>query len=58
MEVFEVVPGLYIGTRLAETADYDSLGVEVIIDLEDWTGLGLGPVGPTREGIRELPDGG
>jgi hypothetical protein len=40
MEVFEVVPGLYIGTRLAETADYDSLGVEVIIDLEDWTGLG------------------
>jgi len=36
MEVFEVVPGLFIGTRLAETADYDSLGVDVVIDLEDW----------------------
>jgi hypothetical protein len=36
MEVFEVVPGLSIGTRLAETADYDSLGVDVVIDLEDW----------------------
>jgi hypothetical protein len=24
MEVFEVVPGLSIRTRLAETADYDS----------------------------------
>jgi hypothetical protein len=29
MEVFEVVPGLSIGTRLAETADYNSLGVDV-----------------------------
>lgn len=36
MEVFEVVPGLSIGTRLAETADFDSLGVDVVIDLEDW----------------------
>jgi hypothetical protein len=36
MEVFEVVPGLSIGTRLAETADYDSLGVDVVIDLEEW----------------------
>jgi hypothetical protein len=38
MEVFEVVPGLSIGTRLAETADYDSLGVDVVIDLEEWDG--------------------
>ena len=36
MEVFEVAPGLSIGTRLAETADYDSLGADVMVDLEDW----------------------
>jgi Dual specificity phosphatase, catalytic domain len=44
MEVFEVVPGLSIGTRLAETADYDSLGVEVVIDLEDWDWAWVPPV--------------
>jgi dual specificity protein phosphatase-like protein len=41
MEVFEVVPGLYISTRLAEASAYSTLGVDAIVDLEDrefsWT---------------------
>jgi protein-tyrosine phosphatase len=36
MEVFEVVPGLFLATRLAEKAEYATLGVDVIVDLEDW----------------------
>lgn len=36
MEVFEVVPGLFLATRLAETAAYATLGVDVIVDLEHW----------------------
>jgi protein-tyrosine phosphatase len=36
MEVFEVVPGLFISTRLARDAEYGTLGVDVIVDLEDW----------------------
>jgi hypothetical protein len=44
MKVFEVVPGLFIGTRLAETVDNDSFGVDVVIGLG--LGLGMGPIGP------------
>lgn len=36
MEVFQVVPGLFISTRLAQDAEYRTLGVDVIVDLEDW----------------------
>jgi hypothetical protein len=36
MEVFEVVSGLYISTRLAQDAEYGTLGVDVIVDLEEW----------------------
>jgi hypothetical protein len=36
MQIFEVVPGLLIGTRLAADADYRSLGLDAIVDLEDW----------------------
>jgi hypothetical protein len=36
MELFEVVPRLLIGTRLASGTDYATLGVDVIVDLEDW----------------------
>jgi protein-tyrosine phosphatase len=36
MRVTEVVPGLLIGTRLVPPAAYESLGVDAIIDLEDW----------------------
>ena len=36
MEVFEVVPGLLIATRLAAGTEYRTLGVDVIVDLEDW----------------------
>jgi protein-tyrosine phosphatase len=36
MELFEVVPHLLIGTRLASGTDYATLGVDVIVDLEDW----------------------
>jgi hypothetical protein len=36
MQVFEVLPGLLIGTRLDATTEYETLGVDVIVDLEDW----------------------
>jgi protein-tyrosine phosphatase len=36
MEIFEVVPGLFVSTRLAQDAEYGTLGVDVIVDLEDW----------------------
>jgi protein-tyrosine phosphatase len=36
MEVFEVVPGLLIGTRLAAGTEYRILEVDAIVDLEDW----------------------
>jgi protein-tyrosine phosphatase len=36
MEVIEVVPGLSIGTKLVPPADYDSLGIDAIVDLEAW----------------------
>ena len=34
--MFEVVPGLFLATRLEERADFATLGVDVIVDLEDW----------------------
>jgi protein-tyrosine phosphatase len=36
MAVLEVVPGLFIGTKLVPPADYESLGVDAIVDLEAW----------------------
>ena len=36
MQVFEVVPGLFIGTRLVPPAEFSTLGVDAIVDLEDW----------------------
>jgi hypothetical protein len=36
MQVIEVVPGLSIGTKLVPPADYASLGVDAIVDLEAW----------------------
>jgi hypothetical protein len=36
MEVFEVVPGLFISTRLAQDVEYGMLGVDVIVDFEEW----------------------
>jgi hypothetical protein len=36
MEVFEVVPGLLIATTLDPSAQYATLEVDAIVDLEDW----------------------
>lgn len=36
MHVVEVVPGLLLGTRLDPSAQYATLGVDAIVDLEDW----------------------
>ena len=44
MEVFEVVPGLYIATRLAAGTEYRTLGVDAIDDLEDWEDSWTPPV--------------
>lgn len=44
MEVFEVVPGLYIATRLAAGTEYRTLGVDAIVDLEDWEDAWTPPV--------------
>jgi Dual specificity phosphatase, catalytic domain len=44
MEVFEVVPGLFIGTRLDAEAGYTSLDVDAIVDLEDWETAWAPPV--------------
>lgn len=44
MEVFEVVPHLLIGTRLASGTEYATLGVDVIVDLEDWEWAWVPPV--------------
>jgi protein-tyrosine phosphatase len=48
MEVFEVVPGLFIGTRLAADTEYATLGVDAIVDLEDWEWAWTPPVGVGR----------
>jgi len=44
MRIHEVVPGLSIGTRIAPTAEYASLGVDAIVDLEDWEFAWVPPV--------------
>jgi hypothetical protein len=44
MVVSEVVPGLSIGTRLAHGAEYSNLGVDVIVDLEEWEWAWVPPV--------------
>ena len=44
MQVFEVVPGLSIGTRLAPETEYGSLGVDAIVDLEPWDWAWTPPV--------------
>ena len=44
MEVFEVVPGLFLATRLDATSEYATLGVDVIVDLEDWERAWVPPV--------------
>jgi protein-tyrosine phosphatase len=36
MQVFEILPGLLIATRLDGNTDYAALDVDVIVDLEDW----------------------
>jgi protein-tyrosine phosphatase len=44
MQVFEVVPGLFIGTRLETSTAYATLNVDVIVDLEDWENAWAPPV--------------
>lgn len=44
MEVFEVVPGLFIATRFAAGTEYRTLGVDAIVDLEDWEDAWTPPV--------------
>ncbi|HEU4527846.1 MAG TPA: dual specificity protein phosphatase family protein [Actinomycetota bacterium] len=54
MEVFEVVPGLFIGTRLESGSEYATLGVDVIVDLEDWEWAWAPPV-PTGRIYMSFP---
>jgi protein-tyrosine phosphatase len=44
MELFEVVPGLIVATRLDGTAGFATLGVDAIVDLEDWDVAWVPPV--------------
>jgi hypothetical protein len=54
MEIFEVVPRLSIGTRLASSAEYATLGADVIVDLEDWAWAWVPPV-PTGKLFLSFP---
>jgi protein-tyrosine phosphatase len=36
MQVFEVVGGLFVATRLDPSTDYATLDVDAVVDLEDW----------------------
>jgi dual specificity protein phosphatase-like protein len=36
MQVFEVIPGLLMATRLKTGTEYATLDVDAIVDLEDW----------------------
>jgi hypothetical protein len=54
MELFEIVPHLLIGTRLAAGSEYATLGVDVIIDLEDWEWAWVPPV-PTGKMFLSFP---
>jgi protein-tyrosine phosphatase len=44
MRIFEIVPGLLIGTKLVPPAEYATMNVDVIIDLEDWEFAWVPPV--------------
>ncbi len=44
MQVFEVVPGLTIATRLGTSTEYATLDVDAIVDLEDWEIAWVPPV--------------
>ncbi len=44
MQVFEVVPGLFIATRLERSTEYATLDVDAIVDLEDWEMAWVPPV--------------
>jgi hypothetical protein len=44
MEVFEVIPGLFIGTRLDPSTGFAALDVDAIVDLEDWEMAWVPPV--------------
>jgi hypothetical protein len=44
MEVFEVIPSLLISTRLGPAAEYATLDVDAIVDLEDWEFAWVPPV--------------
>ena len=44
MQIFEVLPGLLIGTKLVPPAEYEQLGVDAIVDLEDWEFAWVPPV--------------
>lgn len=44
MQVLEVVPGLFIGTKIVPPAEYASLGVDAIVDLEAWEHAWAPPV--------------
>jgi protein-tyrosine phosphatase len=54
MEIFEVIPDLLIGTRLASTATYEALHVDAIVDLENWA-FGWVPRVPTGSIYLSLP---
>jgi protein-tyrosine phosphatase len=44
MEIFEVVPGLSIGTKIVPPAEYATMGVDAIVDLEHWDFAWVPPV--------------
>jgi dual specificity protein phosphatase-like protein len=44
MQVFEVVPGLFLATRLDASSEYGTLDVDAIVDLEDWDFAWVPPV--------------
>jgi protein-tyrosine phosphatase len=44
MVIREVVPGLFIGTKLVPPVEYVSLGVDAIVDLEPWDYAWVPPV--------------
>jgi protein-tyrosine phosphatase len=44
MQVFEVIPGLFIATRLETSTEYATLDVDAIVDLEDWEMAWVPPV--------------
>jgi protein-tyrosine phosphatase len=44
MKIVEVLPGLFMGTKLVPPAEYESLGVDAIVDLEDWDVAWVPPV--------------